>query len=235
MSQFHEAAQSLSPGERIALYRFDTRKAGGGEYFFYQGSKNDGSVFFGGVEYHPVDIEVSGFEVNAGGALPTPTIKVSNTDAMAQQIVNTYGDLLGCVVQRIRTFSQFLDGASQADPAAYLGADTFEIERKVDENKTYIEWQLSASIDQEGKMLPGRVVVRDTCLWRYRRWTGAGWDYSKVQCPYVSNVYFDRSGNQVASPHEDQCGRRLSDCEQRFGKQNPLPFGGFPGAARLRG
>lgn len=29
---------------------------------------------------------------------------------------------------------------------------------------------------------------------------------------------------------EDRCGGRLSDCKKRHGENNPLPFGGVPGA-----
>lgn len=236
MSRIASNLQSLTPGEKIALYRLDTTKVGGTELFFTQGSKDGKPLVFGGVSYFPVDIEVSGFEVNAGGPLPTPTVRIANADGYAQELVNGLGDLLGCQLQRIRTFAQFLDGAPEADPTAYLGPDTFEIERKVEESKEFIEWQLSATIDQEGKMIPGRVVVRDTCLWRYRTYnkTTGRFDYTKAQCPYEGTRCFDRAGVETSSD-KDSCGRRVSDCELRFGEGNPLPFGGFPGAARVRG
>lgn len=31
---------------------------------------------------------------------------------------------------------------------------------------------------------------------------------------------------------DDRCGKRLTSCKLRFGENNPLPFGGFPGASR---
>ena len=31
---------------------------------------------------------------------------------------------------------------------------------------------------------------------------------------------------------QDRCGKRLSSCKLRFGANNPLPFGGFPGVSR---
>jgi lambda family phage minor tail protein L len=234
MSTLQATLQSLEPGARVSLYRIDTTPVGGGVMYFTTAGYG-GPVSFGGIVYQPVDIEVDGFEVNAGGSLPTPNIRIANTDLMVQALINTYGDMLGCKVQRIRTFAQYLDGQPEADPTAYLGPDTFEIERKTEENDVYVEWQLSASIDQEGKDLPGRTVIRDTCMWRYRHWNAAAgrFEYGKAQCPYAGNGCFDRSG-VVVSPDKDECGRRLSDCELRFGNNQPLPIGAFPGTARIR-
>ena len=228
--------QKLTPSAKIDLYRIDTTKVGGGVFYFTPTSQAGGSpVYFGGVAYTPIDIEVEGYEINAGGALPTPTMRLDNRSGVPQALVNTYGDLLGSTVQRIRTYAEHLDGEPNADPSSYLGPDTFEIERKTAELPEYIEWQLSAAIDQEGKQLPGRTVVRDTCMWRYRTWNAetGRFNYTRVTCPYAGDASFDRSGN-TAQRAKDDCGRRVSDCELRFGVGKPLPFGGFPGAARVR-
>ncbi|EHM37547.1 hypothetical protein HMPREF0454_04721, partial [Hafnia alvei ATCC 51873] len=41
-------------------------------------------------------------------------------------------------------------------------------------------------------------------------------------------------GQPVDDPSQDKCGGLLSDCKKRFGENNPVPFGGFPGAALIR-
>ncbi|WP_062120544.1 phage minor tail protein L [Aureimonas sp. AU40] len=236
MASITPTLQNLTPGAKISLYRIDTRKVGGGEYFFCQASQSDQAVKFGGVVYSPVDIEVEGFEVTAGGSLPTPTLRIANSDLTVQALVNTFGDLLGCEVQRVRTFHHHLDGQMAADPTAYLGPDTFEIERKTDENYAYIEWELSAAIDQDDALLPKRTVIRDTCLFRYRNFnpnTGR-FDYSKCLCPYAGGAMFDRNDNPTSDPTKDECSRRVGGCKLRFGANNPLPFGGFTGASRVR-
>lgn len=227
--------QSPNPGERVELFRLDTSSVGGPVIFFCQGAKESGGVTFGGQYYTPFDISFDGIETSGAGTLPTPKLKVSNASGIIQGVVNTYGDLLGCKLYRLRTFRRFLDGGSEADPGAYFGPDIFAVERKTNENAVYIEWELSAAIDQEGKRIPGRLVLRDTCLWRYRVWNEAtsDFDYSTAQCPYTGVPCFDRGGDPT-TPANDSCGRRLSDCEARFGVGNPLPFGGFPGAARVR-
>lgn len=241
IANIREQAQKSLPGEIISLFKLDTTSIGGSVYFFCQSSDLDANsmdpVSFGGQQYTPVDVEFSGLETNGVGTLPTPTIKLSNVGTgLFQAMINTYGDLLGCTLQRVRTFKRFLDDGAEPDPTAYYGPDTYRVERKVSENVEFIEWELSASIDQEGAMLPRRVVIRDTCLWRYRRHRAVSdtFDYSKAQCPYTGSRYYDRLGNEVTQRSQDECGRKLTDCELRFGRKAVLPFGGFPGVQRTR-
>jgi len=228
-------AQSLSPSGIISLFTVDASSMNGPLMHFVQGSDSDGPVVFNGVEYQPIDVEFSGLETSGAGALPTPTIRISNVDGMAQALVSTFGELLGCTMYRVRTYKRFLDGQPDADPEAFYGPDIFRFERKTSENGVYIEWELSASIDQEGKMLPGRVVIRNTCLWRYRYFNNSTghFDYSKAQCPYAGDKYFDINDQEVTDPAKDAPSRRLSCCRARFGRKNPLPFGGFPGVQRV--
>lgn len=246
MSEITRVAQTSNPGEIVSLFRFDATSIGGPVLYFCQSAYETVGVTFGGVYYTPVDVEFSGLEINGTGVLPTPHIKLANTNGTFQNIVNTYGDMLGCVIQRVRTFRRFLDGETEADPSAYYGPDSYRVERKVTENPVYIEWELSASIDQEGKKLPGRQVIKDICLWRYRAWdsTNSQFDYSKVQCPWAGNAttgdaegpFFDHLDQPLldANKSQDKCGRRISSCELRFGVGQPLPIGAFPGVARVR-
>lgn len=235
MSAIQSEAQSLSPSATISLFTIDTTPMGGPLMHFVMGSDNDGPVVFGGVEYQAIDVQFEGLETSGAGALPTPLIRVSNIDGMAQALVSTYGELLGCTLYRVRTFKRFLDGQPDADSEAFFGPDIFRFERKTSENSVYVEWELSASIDQEGKQLPGRTIIRNTCLWRYRFYNGSTgkWDYSKAQCPYTGAQSYDINDLPVSDPALDVPSRRLSCCRTRFGRSNPLPFGGFPGVQRI--
>lgn len=234
MTAIQTEVQSLSPDDHVSLFVLDATFVGGTTMHFVQGSEHDGPVTFGEIPYVALDVEFTGLETSGVGALPTPTIKVGNSDGVFQAMLNTFGGLEGSTVHRIRTYRKFLDGGSEADPQAYFGPDTFRIERKVIENNSNIEWELSAAIDQEGKQIPGRQVVRDTCLWRYRIYNGSagGFDYSKAQCPYTGAQSYDINDAPVALAANDVPSRRLSCCRTRFGRANPLPFGGFPGVAR---
>lgn len=227
-------AQNLAPSAIISLFTIDTSSVGGPMLYFVMGSQNGQPVRYNGIDYQPVDVEFTGLETTGSGALPTPTIRISNVDGLAQAIVSTWGELLGCTLYRVRTFKRFLDGEPDADPTAFYGPDIFRFERRTSENAVYIEWELSAAIDQEGKMLPGRQVIRQTCLWRYRTFVpGQGYDYSKAQCPYTGNQFFDVNDQPVSDPAKDYPSRRLGCCRARFGRSNPLPFGGFPGVQRV--
>lgn len=237
MTTIYEAGQKLSPDPIVSLFTLDTSSIGGPQLHFVQGKNSNEAVSFGGIQYEALDIEFEGMEVSGVGALPTPKVRIANHDGMVQTILNTWGNILGCTIHRIRTFSRFLDNGAEPDSSAFYGPDTFRIERKSVQNPVYVEWELSTSIDQEGKMLPGRTVIRDTCLWRYRVWDPAKleFDNSKALCPYVGNKYYDINNQEVFDPALDVPSRRISCCETRFGKNEPLPYGGFPGVARVRG
>ena len=236
MSTIQSVSQSLRPDGMVSLFRLDTTSIGGPVLHFVQSSFEGEPVLYDGVEYLPTDVEFNGLETSGVGALPRPRLRLSNANGVWRGIVNTYGDLLGCMVYRFRTHERFLDGQPEADPLAYRGPDVFLIERKASENSVFTEWELSASIDQEGKMLPGRQIIRNTCLFRYRAYqaNSGTFDYSRAICPYAGDRYYDINDIEVFSPAEDVPSRRLSCCRKRFGNNNPLPFGGFPGAGRVR-
>jgi lambda family phage minor tail protein L len=240
MTTLSAAAQSLTPGERIALYRLDATSIGGGVRFFTQATDESGiGISFGGQTYIASDIIVEQFETNAGGVLPTPTMRIANTDLMIQALVNEFGDLAGCELRRVRTFKRFLDGQPDADPLKFIGPDVFRIERKTDENPVFIEWELSAAIDQEGKLLPGRQFIRDTCTRRYRiydptspRAASDGYVYSNVfPCQYSGGNAWTSTG-QPTTAANDVCGRKDSDCQLRFG--NVRKTSAFPAMGRVR-
>lgn len=237
MSNITQAVQSPTPGEYVAMFSLDTSSLGGPVMNFCQASVNNNGITFNGTHYVPVDFDISGFEYNGVGGLPTPKIKVANTNGIFQAVLNTYGDLVGCPITRIRTFAQFLDGAPQADPTAFIGPDNFQVERKASENPIYIEWDLSASIDVQGAMIPKRMVIRDTCTWRYRVWDPVAhqFDYSKAQCPYTGDTMFTVSDTTTTDPTLDNCSRTVTGCKGHFGANGNLPFGGFPGVQRFVG
>lgn len=112
-------------------------------------------------------------------------------------------------------------GQNQADPTQQFPDDIWFVEQKLNENKYVVEWELASVFDLEGIMLPHRQVIQDSCPWRYR---GA-------ECGYTGTVYFD-ANDQPTTESADVCGKHLSSCKARFGNE-PLPFGGFPGAVRF--
>lgn len=226
------ANQSLDPGDRVELYTIDLTPMG--ENMVWNFSPH-GECKFQGVNYVAFDVQTEGFEWNGQGGLPQPKLRLSNTQRSFGGLTLQYQDLIGAKFIRLRTYKQFLDDQPLADADAYFSPDIYVIDQKTAHNKTYIEWTLAASMDQQGRQIPGRQVLRDLCLWRYRVWNEAlgQFDYTKVQCPYSGTPSFDADGNEVA-PAQDECGRTITACKLRFGAKAVLPYGGFPGVARIR-
>jgi lambda family phage minor tail protein L len=234
MSSLSETQQKSSPGDFLQLFVLDATALGGTVLRFVLGAGDIGAtVTWQGEVYTAAPVEAEGFEVNGQGSLPTPKIKIANINGALQGMIRDHGDLVGALVTRTRVFAQNLDGASEADPTAHYPPDIYRVERKIAMNKIYVEWELSAALDQQGVMLPRRQVLRDYCDKRYRFWGGSVFDYTKATCPYTGSACFNTQGNPVGAA-DDRCGKRLSDCKLRFGVNAVLPYGGFPGVARVR-
>lgn len=186
-------------------------------------------VVFQGETYTPFPVEAEGWEVASNGKLPRPHVRVSNLDGMLQAALQQYDDLVGAIVIRKRTFEQYLDGEATADPLAELPEDHYLIERKVQETRSTIEWELVTRADAEGSMLPRRQVTANACAWRYGG-EGCGW------VPSANPTrWYDAQDEPVGLITLDRCGKRLVSCRLRHGAVGDLrvPFGGFPGSARI--
>lgn len=237
MSDIAQESQSFSPDDMVVLFELDATTIGGSILRFTSSAQETAEISFAGNTYSPVPVEAEGFEWNGRGAFPTPILRVSNVNKVASAAVIDYEDLLGATVKRIRTFRQFLDGEPTVDPTATFPIDVYKVERKTAHNKVFIEWELSSAIDQEGRKLPGRQVLRDACTHRYRIWNGSAFDYTNATCPYADAALFDETGaslDPLTEQAKDRCGKKLSDCRLRFGEHEKLPTRAFPGLARIR-
>lgn len=232
-------SQSAAPGVLVTLFDVDLSPLGGDVLRFVDGTLRGGDpgayqpVRWRGNTYMPAPFEASGFETSTTGALPTPSVRIGASRELTA-LLRQYGDCVGVKITRWRTFSKYLDGQSQADPDAHYPPDVYLISRKVSSTKVYTEWELAAEMDQQGKKLPGRMILRDACTWRYRYWDAeaGAFNYADAQCPYRGSAYFDRAGAACEAAHDD-CGKRLSDCVLRFGTA-PLPTSAFPGVSRTK-
>ncbi|ACL58440.1 phage minor tail protein L [Methylobacterium nodulans] len=232
------AGQSLTPGDLVALFIIDLSPIRVNQQFAFtsEADRARGPLTFRGVTYTPLDVKAEGFEMTGHGQMPQPKISVSNATRLMSSATLLYQDLIGARLIRTRTYAQFLDDGVTPDPEAAYAQDIYRFEQKVEHSKHQIVWNLAADMDQEGRDLPARLIVRDICLWRYRRWDAekGAWDYSHVTCPYTGAQAYDRFGNPT-TPDKDEPSRHVTTCcKVRFGADAPLPFGGFPGVARVR-
>lgn len=224
-----ERVQLPDLGELIDLFKLDLTPLGGEVFRFTSSVVGAQPVQFDGETYTPTNVEAQGFEWTAGGTLPTPTLRVGNATNLVSAALGEFQDLVGADFYRIRTLRRFLDDGDDPDPDAQFPVEVFKVEQKTAHNKVFVEWSLSAAIDQEGRRLPGRQVIRDTCDYVYRVPDGAGgFDYTNATCPYAGPLHFDTNGAPTSSA-QDRCGKRVRDCKLRFGATATLPGRFFPG------
>ena len=197
--------------------------------------KDGQPISFGGIVFTPIPLESEGWEMSTEGAMPRPILRVSMLNPLFNALVRQHDNGLGAIVYRQRTYARFLDGHEDPDPTAQFSLDVYRINEKKDEANGVIEWELASYFDIEGKKIPARQILRDTCSHIYRRWNGSDFDYSKATCPYAGTNYYDQRGNVTLNAAEDKCGKRLSDCKLRFGENQPLYTRAFPGVGRTSG
>jgi lambda family phage minor tail protein L len=167
--------------------------------------------------------------------MPRPTLSVATADLAFLSLVINTNDLIGCEVKRIKTFRKYLDDGASPNPEAVFPPDVFQIEKKTSQKRTQMQFELSAKMDQEGRQIPARQVLRDACTHRFRFWANGRWNYEGVTCPYSGAEMYKLSGERTSDPTQAKCGKRLSDCKTHFGETAVLPFYGYPGVGRISG
>jgi len=239
MTLFTQHIQGAELDAIVWLFKLDATNQGLSTYYFTPTVFEDGtSVQWDGDTYNPTDMEASGYEWSGRGVMPRPKIKFSDIDLLMTSLVIAGNDLIGSQLTRWRTYKRFLDGQPQADPTAHHLKDIYNIERKAAHTPgEVIEFELSSAVDQEGRLIPGRQVLRDTCTRSYRFWdaTAGAYVYTNIECPYVGMAAFD-ANDQPTSADKDDCSRFLSGCKIRFSTigTGELPTWAFPGVARVR-
>ena len=227
----YEELSKLNPSAIIELFEVHLDSALHGStdvYRFHAGANAavSGNVVFNGNTYTRIPVKADGFDFTNTGTLPRPTLSISNLDGVMTTLlllVNTTtagNDLGGAEVRRIRTLKKFLDGESTADPNAKFPDERWYIDRKSNESRDSVTFELASKFDLAGQKLPKRQIVANVCQWVYR----------SSECSYTGSSYFDVNGNSVTTLAQDVCGKRVGSCKLRFGANGELPFGSFPGA-----
>ncbi|MGQ0421447.1 phage minor tail protein L, partial [Bacillus sp. HC-Mk] len=170
---------------------------------------------------------------STSGSSPQPKLSVANLDSSITALCLAYDDMLKAKVTIHDTLGKYLDaknfagGNSTADPTQEK-LKVFYIDAKSSETNEVVEFTLSSPMDLQGLMIPTR-QLHSLCTWcirnKYR--TGDG-------CDYAGTRYFDKNNNPVSDPSLDECNGTLSACKLRFGENNELSFGGFPGTSLIR-
>jgi len=231
--------QKIAPSSIIELYELHldaTLHGASTIYRFHSGTNqvNNGDIVWNGNSYLRFPVEVTGFEYSGGGQLPRPQLQVSNAMSYVTAILlivndfNTGNDLIGAKFIRIRTLARYLDAVNfvgnvnpygTPDPTAEFPQEIYFIDRKTSENLGSVAWDLAAAFDLVAIRAPKRQCIANICQWKYR----------STECSYAGTNYFDINDNAVATQALDVCGKKLNSCSIRFGENNELPYGSFPG------
>ena len=118
MSRISQIAQASDTGTPVYLYRLDLGPIGGPVYHLTPGPIGGEPVRFGGIEYQPVPIRLTGLGKSGKKAPPRPRLTLANAKRQGAQIVVAWGSLKGATLIRVETRRAHLDGQPEADPGA---------------------------------------------------------------------------------------------------------------------
>tara|TARA_B100000424_G_scaffold218348_1_gene176666 strand:- start:69 stop:683 length:615 start_codon:yes stop_codon:yes gene_type:complete len=140
----------------------------------------DADIIWNSQTYQRIPVTAEGFAYQKG-QLPRPKLIVSNIQGTMSAIlllvnkVTSGNDLMGATVTRIRTLARFLDAANFApigsnppanpfgtpDPDAEFPREIYTIDRKANENRDVVEFELAAAFDLVGVRAPKRQCTRE--------------------------------------------------------------------------
>jgi len=204
-------------------------------YYFHNGTNELGAnVIWQGQEYQAFPLQVEGFEVSGNGKMPRPVIQVSNLGQYLSSISRAHNDLTGWCVIRKRTFAMFLDAANftngnpNANFVEEFPQDLYYVDRKVEDNKLIIAWELAAASDLQGVQLPAGQIVANYCNAQYNYW-GHLTDSGKCRYGLTSGQTMTKCTHLLDG--DFGCVAHFPNVD---GKQVDKPFAGFPGCGLNR-
>jgi lambda family phage minor tail protein L len=172
----NKSITDLLPDTLIELFEVEVGGTVGSKKF-HAGKIIDKDIVLRGVTYYCLPIEATGFESKGDGTLPRPKLIISNPDGLITDLIKQEGDMVGNVFKRIRIFLKFIDEVNfpegvnpfgNSDPDSRFDDDLYIFNRKISENKYFIEFELVSPLEVENYKLPARIMVANYCPWKYR-------------------------------------------------------------------
>ena len=163
-----------------------------------------GNVVWNGQSYVRLPLEATGFDYSSSGSLPRPKLAVSNIGSnitailLSVNLVTAGNDLGGAKVVRIRTLKKYLDGEAGADPHAKFPDEIWYVDRKSNENRAVVEFELASKFDLVGVMLPRRQIIANVCQWVYR---GGECGYTGPPVADANDNYLQGSSNALLNDY----------------------------------
>jgi lambda family phage minor tail protein L len=198
ISSVYEDLSVLEPNAIVELFQLhlDATLHGSSDIFYFHNGVNaavTGNVVWNGQSYVRLALEASGFDYTSSGSLPRPRLAVSNIGSsitallLQVNLITTGNDLGGAKVVRIRTLKKYLDGQATADVHAKFPDEIWYVDRKSNENRSVVEFELASKFDLVGVVLPRRQIIANVCQWRYR----------SAECGYTGPPVADANDNYL--------------------------------------
>jgi len=175
ISALYDEISNISPSAIIELFtlQLNTKLHGLNTiYRFHAGSNLNANaeVVWAGNTYQRFPLVAEGFAYQRG-QLPRPKLIVSNALGTITSILDLIkpNDLTGATITRIRTLARFLDAVNfpgnsnplgTPDPLAEFPREIYAIDRKANENREVVEFELAAAFDLIGVKSPKRQCTR---------------------------------------------------------------------------
>jgi len=209
ISAVYEDLSVLEPNAIIELFQLhlDATLHGSSDIYYFHNGVNaavNGNVVWNGQSYVRLPLEVTGFDYSSSGSLPRPKLAVSNIGSnitailLSVNLITTGNDLGGAKVVRIRTLKKYLDGQAGADPHAKFPDEIWYVDRKSNENRAIVEFELASKFDLAGVMLPRRQIIANVCQWKYR---SAECGYTGPPVADANDNYLQGSSNAVLNDY----------------------------------
>lgn len=183
--QFNASLLDLLPDTIIELYEIDIGEQDG-IFRFHPGTISNVDIVFNGKNYFSLPVDASEFEKKGDGTLPRPKLIVANLDGIISDLIKRRFDLVGNMFTRKRVFLKYIDAINFPNnfnpfaipnPESRFTDDHYLINKKTQENKFFVEFELISPLEYENAKLPARVMIADYCPWKYR---GLGCRYGQL-------------------------------------------------------
>jgi lambda family phage minor tail protein L len=171
-----------------------------------------GGIELEGISFYPAIISIANIKADSSGKYPRPKLSIAVMDENIAEILKTYDLVGGGLTYNIRYTENGALTEENYDNGYFI------IYRKSSESRFYAEFELMIPFDMGNDKLPKRVITSTTCTWVYKS-KECGW-------AALPGTGYNAADIKVGI-NDDICGKRITSCKVRFGK-NPLPFGGFP-------
>lgn len=209
----NEVARSLldlQPTAILELYKLypDTVNSPSTFLSFHGGSVFGGNVIWQGIQYLPIPVESEGFGVFGDGTLPRPKIKVSNNNKIVTYFLGKYKDFKNARVFRKKVFLKHLDDVNfdgnnpfgLANSDSEISEEKYYIGQKVQENKSFVEFELNLPLDLDNFDINHRTVNAKYCYWQYR---GLGCRYADLPVEMEDGEAFTDSNGSIITLNSD--------------------------------